>query len=445
MKKCAIRILAVITAVLVLFSVNAHAASLLAGDIDCDGSVTAADARLALRYSVGLEEFDEQQLLISDVDLNNKTDASDARAILRMAVGLDGLVYIEATEEESYFEAHFIDVGQADCMLIICDGETLLIDAGNVPDGELVVSYLKEQSIEELDYVISTHAHEDHVGGLSDVLNEFTVTEAVFAPEKGADTDCYRDFLTAVAAQDMTLTVPEAGSVLSFGSSTLTFITPLTKAVPGTNNTSLVAKIEYGETSFLFAGDIERDAEAGILEREADISADVLKIAHHGGETSTTYPFLREVMPEIAVISAGGTNSYGHPTEEVLSRLRDADVKVYRTDMQGHIVIKSDGQNLTVTTERNQDIETNPTIPVPPETPSEPITPEVPSETPSEPTEPSPDTPSENGEYIGNVNSKKLHIPSCSSLPKEENRIYFASVDSAISEGYTACSRCKPF
>ena len=150
-------------------------------------------------------------------------------------------------------------------------------------------------------------------------------------------------------------------------------------------------------------------------------------------------------MPEIAVISAGGTNSYGHPTEEVLSRLRDADVKVYRTDMQGHIVIKSDGQNLTVTAEKNQDIETNPTIPVPPETPSEPITPEVPSETPSEPTEPSPDTPSENGEYIGNVNSKKLHIPSCSSLPKEENRIYFASVASAISEGYTACSRCKPF
>ena len=435
MKKRAIRLIALfITAALILLPVNAYASSLLAGDIDGDGNVTAADARLALRYSVGLEVFDNQQQLISDVDFSNKTDASDARIILRIAVGLDEKIYIEEKleeeEEESFFEAHFIDVGQADCALIICDGETLLIDAGNVPDGDLVVSYLKEQSIEELDYVISTHAHEDHVGGLGEVLSEFTVTNTVFAPEKGADTDCYRDFLSAVAAQELTLTVPEAGSELSFGSSTLTFITPLSVAVPGTNNTSLVIKIEYGETSFLFAGDIERDAESGVLDTGRDISADVLKIAHHGGATSTTYPFLREVMPEIAVISVGNDNSYGHPTEEVLSKLRDAEVTVYRTDMQGHIVIKSDGQNLTVTTEKNQDAETNPTIPSAPDTPDIPDTPEIPDEY---------------GEYIGNINSKKLHTPTCSSLPKEENRIYFASVDSAISDGYTACSRCKPF
>ncbi|MBQ6897810.1 MAG: MBL fold metallo-hydrolase [Clostridia bacterium] len=436
MKKYALRLIALLTAVMILLPVNVHASSLLAGDIDNDGSVTASDARLALRYSVGLEEFDDQQQLISDVDFSNKTDASDARTILRMAVGLEKNFYIEEEkEEESFFEAHFIDVGQADCALIICDGETLLIDAGNVPDGELIVSYLKEQSIEELDYVISTHAHEDHVGGLGEVLSEFTVTNTVFAPEKGADTDCYRDFLSAVTAQELTLTVPEAGSELSFGSSTLTFITPLSEAVPGTNNTSLVAKIEYGETSFLFTGDIERDAEAGILETGRDISADVLKIAHHGGATSTTYPFLREVMPEIAIISVGNDNSYGHPTEEVLSKLRDAEVTVYRTDMQGHIVIKSDGQNLTVTTEKNQDAETNPTIPSVPDTPDIPDIPEAPDD----------QTPEEYGEFIGNINSKKLHTPTCSSLPKEENRIYFASVDSAISEGYTACSRCKPF
>ncbi len=439
MKKYALRLIALLTAVMILLPVNVHASSLLAGDIDGDDSVTASDARLALRYSVGLEEFDDQQQLISDVDFSNKTDASDARTILRMAVGLEKNIYIEEEkEEESFFEAHFIDVGQADCALIICDGETLLIDAGNVPDGDLIVSYLKEQSIEELDYVISTHAHEDHVGGLGEVLSEFTVTNTVFAPEKGADTDCYRDFLSAVAAQELTLTVPEAGSELSFGSSTLTFITPLSETVPGTNNTSLVAKIEYGETSFLFTGDIERDAEAGILETGRDISADVLKIAHHGGATSTTYPFLREVMPEIAIISVGNDNSYGHPTEEVLSKLRDADVKVYRTDMQGHIVIKSDGQNLTVTTEKNQDVETNPTIPSVPDTPDVPDIPEAPDD-------PIPGVPEEYGEYIGNINSKKLHVPTCSSLPKEENRIYFASVDSAISEGYTACSRCNPF
>lgn len=435
MKKLLSVVIALLMALSVILPINASETALLAGDIDRDGSVTASDARLALRYSVGLEGFDGAQQFISDVDSNGKTDASDARTILRMAVGLDKLIYIETETEDSFFRVHFIDVGQADSILITCDNETLLIDAGNVGDGDLVASYIDELGIKELDYVISTHAHEDHVGGLSYVLNEYTVTEAIFAPEKGADTDCYKDFLEAVEAQELNLTIPAAGDTITLGSSTLTFITPLTEPCPGTNNTSLVTKIEYGETSFLFTGDIEKDAEKLILDSGMDISADVLKVGHHGGETSTTYTFLREIMPELAVISVGNDNSYGHPTEEVLSRLRDSDTKVYRTDMQGHIVIQSDGENLTVTTQKNQDIETNPTIPTPPEAPDEP---DVPSE-------PEPDIPAEEGEYIGNINSKKLHVPSCSSLPKEENRIYFRTKEAAINEGYTACSRCNPF
>ncbi len=435
MKKLLSVVIALLMALSVILPINASETALLAGDIDRDGSVTASDARLALRYSVGLEGFDGAQQFISDVDSNGKTDSSDARTILRMAVGLDDLIFIETEAEDSFFRVHFIDVGQADSALIICDGEALLIDAGNVGDGDLVASYIDELGIEELDYVISTHAHEDHVGGLSYVLNEYTVTEAIFAPEKGADTDCYKDFLEAVETQELSLTIPAAGDTITLGSSTLTFITPLTEPCPGTNNTSLVTKIEYGETSFLFTGDIEKDAEKLILDSGMDISADVLKVGHHGGETSTTYTFLREIMPELAVISVGNDNSYGHPTEEVLSRLRDSDTRVYRTDMQGHIVIQSDGENLTVTTKKNQDIETNPTIPPPPEAPDEP---DVPSE-------PESDIPADEGEYIGNINSKKLHVPSCSSLPKEENRIYFRTKEAAINDGYTACSRCKPF
>ncbi len=430
MKKRALRIVALLTAILILLPVNVSASSLLAGDIDGDGSVTASDARLALRYSVGLENFDEYQQLISDVDSNGKTDASDARTILRMAVGLDGLIYIEINDEESYFRVHFIDVGQADCALIICDGETLLIDGGNVADGELVISYLSELNVEELDYIICTHAHEDHVGGLGSELNEFTVTKAIFAPETGADTDCYLEFLSAVETQELEITVPEIGSQITLGSSILTFIAPVTEDYSNINNTSIVAKIVYGETSFLFTGDIEREAEQDILETGADISADVLKVGHHGGATSTTYPFLREVMPEIAVISVA--NKYGHPSEDVLSRLSDADATVYRTSLHGHIVVESDGENLTVTTEKNPGTEENPTTPAPPVTPSDPIT-------------PTPDIPDENAEYIGNINSKKLHIPSCSTLPNEENRVYFATAKAAIDEGYTACGRCKPF
>ncbi len=433
MKKKSLKFIALLLTVIFITGIcGVYSSADIMGDINLNGKIEAGDARTVLRASVGLEKLTMTETTLADTDDDGKITASDARMILRMSVGLEEIKELPSSEDEGFFEVHFIDVGQADCSLIICDDETLLIDGGNVADGKAVTSYLHSEGITELDYVISTHAHEDHVGGLGEILTEFTVTEAVFAPEKGADTNCYKDFLSSVAAQELTITIPEAGDEITLGSSTLTFITPLTEEVPGTNNSSLVTRIVYGENSFLFTGDAEREAEKLILESEATISADVLKVGHHGGDTSTTYPFLREIMPQIAVISVGNNNSYGHPTENVLSRLRDADVKVYRTDMQGHIIITSDGENLTVTTERNQNAETNPTIPSSPEVPSTPADPE-------------PDIPEVSGEYIGNINSKKLHLPTCSFLPREENRIYFASIETATNEGYEACSRCKPF
>ncbi len=405
-----------ISAVLLMTPLTAStAAPLLKGDINSSGSIEAADARFVLRASVGLEETTEKDLLLADIDSSGSLTAADARMILRMSVGLEELQYLEEASGNGYFEVHFIDVGQADSALIICDGDSLLIDGGNVGDSSLVVAYLLNEGISELDYVICTHAHEDHTGGLNGPLNRFTVTEAVFAPETGADTKCYKDFLDAVKNQDMEITVPENGYTFSLGESTVEFLGPVTEDYEDINNTSLVAKITYGETSFLFTGDMEREAEADLLEANADLTADVLKVGHHGSENSTSYPFLREVNPSIAVISVGADNKYGHPTEEALSRLRDADVKVYRTDMQGHIKITSDGNKLTVTTNKNQDIETNPTVP---------------------------DEPSVS--YIGNKNSKVFHLSSCTSLPKESNRVYFNSRQEAVAQNFTPCSRCKP-
>lgn len=416
MKAKLFSLVSIILTFILVFSGNVFASQHLAGDINGNSVIEAADARLVLRYSVGLEEFDEAQLLLADVDKKDGITAYDARTILRMSVGLEDWIYISDEAEESFFEVHFIDVGQADCSLIICDGETLLIDGGNVADSSLVVSYLLSEGVEELDYVINTHAHEDHVGGLNGPLNKFTVTEAVFAPETGADTDCYNDFLTAVEKQGLELTVPEAGDSFELGSSLVTFIAPIHEEYSNLNNTSIVVKITYEETSFLFTGDIEREAEEDILAAGFDISADVLKVGHHGSETSTTYPFLREVMPEIAVISVA-EGKYGHPAEAVLSRFRDSDTRVYRTDMQGHIKITSDGKTLTVTTNKNQDIETNPTIPSPP---------------------------AQNTSYIGNKNSLKFHYEDCSSLPKEENRVYFTTREDAVLSGYSPCGKCKP-
>lgn len=417
MKRKIYRFITVLLSLILLLTSTSFSAEMLAGDINRNAKIEASDARLALRFSVGLEEFDNEQLILGEVDGKSGITAADARIILRMSVGLEEQFTIGNGNENSSFEVHFIDVGQADCSLILCDGESLLIDGGNVGDGSLVVSHLIDVGIEELDYVICTHAHEDHVGGLSETLENFTVSENIFAPATGAETKCYENFLSASEKQGKILTVPEVGYTFSLGESTVEFIGPVTEDYSDINNTSLVTKITYGETSFLFTGDMERESEEDILEAGIDVSADVLKVGHHGSENSTTYPFLREVMPEIAVISVGEGNDYGHPTEEALSRLRDADVKVYRTDMQGNIIISSDGNELSVKTAKNQNIETNPTVPIPP---------------------------AEKISYIGNINSLKFHSQDCSSLPKEENRIYFANRDAAVANGYSPCSKCKP-
>lgn len=410
MKNITLKIFALfLTAVIFLSGFIVTHAGLL-GDIDNSGSIESSDARTVLRASVGLESLSDEQQKTADVDNDNIISSSDARLILRMSVGLEDLIF---TEDNSYFQVHFIDVGQADSALIICDNESLLIDGGNVSDSDEITEYLSSQNITTLDYVICTHAHEDHVGGLGGILEHFTVTERIFAPETESSSKCYTDFVNAVHKQSKTVSVPQHGMTISLGSAEILFAGPVHENYSDINNTSIVTKITYGETSFLFTGDAERESELDILSSSIDISADVLKVGHHGGETSTTYPFLREIMPEIAVFSVG-INNYGHPTEAVLSRLRDADVKVYRTDLQGNIIITSNGNTLNVETEKNKHIETNPT------------------EKPESQT------------YIGNKNSLVFHIASCSSLPKEENRIYFSDRNSATSNGYTPCKKCSP-
>ncbi len=433
MKKKISGIISIVLALVIILTANVSATVNYLGDMDGNSKVEASDARTILRAAVGLDTLSPEKLKIADTDNDDTLSSNDARTALRMSVGLTDWIQISDEAEKNIFEIHFIDVGQADCALVLCDGDTLLIDGGNTGDGDDIVSYLYEENITELDYIICTHAHEDHVGGLADVLNSFTVSEEIFAPATGATTKCYTNFIAEVKEQNKEISVPEAGYTFSLGESTVEILGPVTEDYKDINDTSIVTKITYGENTFLFTGDMEREAEEDLLEAGADLKADVLKVGHHGSENSTTYPFLREVMPEIAVISVGENNDYGHPTEAALSRLRDATATVYRTDLQGHIIISSDKKNLTVTTEKNKDAVTNPTTPSIPNTP----------ETPSEPT--TPDTPTETGEYIGNINSKKLHVPTCSSLPKEENRIYFATIDTAIDAGYEACSRCKPF
>ena len=251
--------------------------------------------------------------------------------------------------ENSNFEVHFIDVGQADSALIECDGETMMIDGGNVADSNVVAAYLKKEDVTELNYVVCSHAHEDHVGGLSGALS-VTKADNIYAPKTETNTKAYKNFKKKAEEQNVEIKHPNIGDEIQLGSSTVEFLGPVDENGKDLNSTSIVLKITYGNTSFLFTGDAESDEEEEILNRGADLKSTVLKVGHHGSRTSTSYPFLREVMPQYAVISVEKGNSYGHPNEETLSKLSDAGVEVYRTDESGDIVMTSDGNSINIVT-----------------------------------------------------------------------------------------------
>lgn len=250
----------------------------------------------------------------------------------------------------SSFAVHFIDVGQADCALVVCDGHYMLIDGGNAADSSLVYSYLERYGVSHLDYMVATHAHEDHIGGLSGALNYATVDTA-FCPVTEGETKVFQNMVKYLAAQGKSLTVPQVGQTFSLGSAQVEILGPV-QEYRDTNDTSIVLSIDYGATTFLFTGDMETAAEADLLDSGADLSATVLKVGHHGSDTSTSYGFLRAVMPQYAVISVGADNDYGHPNEVVLSRLEDAEAQIYRTDLCGTIIAQSDGETVTFLTEK---------------------------------------------------------------------------------------------
>ena len=341
--------------------------------------------------------------------------------------------------ENSTFEVYFIDVGQADAALVECDGHYMLIDGGNKADSNLIYSVLNKAAVPKLDIVVGTHAHEDHIGGLPGAFS-YTTSDITLCPVKSYDSDAFEDFARYAEQKGGGITVPRCGDTYKLGSATVTILG--VNSTGDTNNTSIVLRIDYGKTSFLFTGDAEREAEQVILNSGADLSTSVLKVGHHGSDTSTSYVWLREIMPEYAVISVGKGNNYGHPTEEVLSRLRDADIKVFRTDLQGDIIAVSDGETVTFTVDRNKDADT--LAPATPPTPSQ-----APSPEPSVSPDPEPDVSEEPAgtDYIINRNTGKFHYPDCRSVKqmKESNKMYYTGTrDELISQGYSPCGNCDP-
>ena len=306
----------------------------------------------------------------------------------------------QQTPADETLTVRFLDVGQGDSILLACGDETMLIDGGPVEEGQFLVSRLNRLDVTGLTYVVNTHPDEDHCGGLAAVLAKYPA-EHVYSSVTEYTTKVFSNVVEYADEQGHPVEVPQTGDSGTLGSASVQVIGPV-QTYSDPKNGSLVLRVDYGGTSFLFTGDMEQNAEADLMASGANVQADVLKVGHHGSPTSSSEAFLEAVAPSIAVISVGENNDYGHPGANVLARLEALGTTIYRTDTQGEIIITSDGQTLTVTTD---------------------------------PTSREPAA-GKDAPFIGNRNSMIVHSANCAKLPGEDNRVYFNTAEEAEEYGY---------
>ncbi|MDQ0088362.1 beta-lactamase superfamily II metal-dependent hydrolase [Paenibacillus anaericanus] len=256
-----------------------------------------------------------------------------------------------SVDSESKLRVIFLDVGQGASQLLISPtGQTMLIDAGNNDREEQMVEYLEQYGVDRLDIVIGTHPDADHIGGLDAVINTVDVGK-IYMPKVQANTKTFESLLRSIKNKGLKVTTAKAGLQLDWDEQVdVTMIAPVVNGLDN-NNMSAVIKVTYGDTSFLLTGDASSASEKEMIGSGVDLQADVLLVGHHGSKSSTTLSFLNQVNPEYAVIQVGD-NSYGHPKETILERLRKKNIEVYRNDLQGTVEITSDGLDYQVTTER---------------------------------------------------------------------------------------------
>lgn len=248
--------------------------------------------------------------------------------------------------ENMDLEVHFIDVGQGDSILIKSNGENMLIDGGGRSTSEKVVSYLENQGVKDLKYVVGTHPHEDHIGGLVSVLDNFNV-ENIMMPNIISNTKVFEDLLDAIEREKLKIKKPVVLDTLNLGDAELLVLGPNSDKYSITNNYSIVLKLQHGYNSFLFTGDAEKQSEIEMIEEHNSIlKSDVLKTGHHGSNTSSNPQFLDAVDPKYSIISVATKNIYDHPSKDILKDLEKRDIIYYRTDIDGDIVIKSNGKNI---------------------------------------------------------------------------------------------------
>lgn len=258
----------------------------------------------------------------------------------------------ETTKKDSVMEVHFVDVGQGDCTLIICDGEAMIIDAGDNNQGTKVQLYLKKHGVEKLKYVVASHPDADHIGGLDVIIYKFEC-ENILVPNCENDTRTYDAFIGSIKAKGYKSEVVDVGNRYSLGGASFEILSPFKDfTYEDTNNSSIILRIDHGENSFLFTGDALAQAQQTIIyDDELNADADVIKVPHHGANSGYMKAFYDEVTPEYAVISCGKDNSYGHPSASVLNELKSRKTKMFRTDLQGTVIAVSDTMNISFNVE----------------------------------------------------------------------------------------------
>lgn len=250
----------------------------------------------------------------------------------------------ESLTDADIMRVHFLDVEQGLCILVQLEDEVLIYDGGERDTSSLVVAYIKDLGITEIDYMISSHYDADHVSGLIGCLNAFDVKN-VIGSNYEHDSKLYDSFMDAVEAEGLQMEYPKVGTEYSFGEAVITILSP-EEISRDSNSNSVAIKLTYGESDFIFTGDADYGSERNMVASGMDLDCEVLSVGHHGSASSTSEKFLQATTPEYAVISCGEDNSYGHPHKEVLKLLEDFRVEILRNDEMGTIVVETDGENI---------------------------------------------------------------------------------------------------
>lgn len=279
--------------------------------------------------------------IYAEIQEGKKKNISKEENKINIADGMNDAVKVATNGN---LDVYYFDVGQADSILLANDDKYMLIDAGNNADGKNIVNYLKKLGVKKIDYLVATHAHEDHIGGMDDVINSFDIG-AFYMPDVVTTTKTFEDLIIALEDNNVKVDTPNIGDIFLFGSCKFEVL-HLDDDERDLNNTSIVLRGLYGNNSFLFMGDATSEVEKEIL--NSNIDSDVLKVGHHGSRYSSSVNFLKKVTPKYSIISVGEDNSYNHPHSVTFTKLEEVLSSVYRTDIDGTIFVTSDGKDIKI-------------------------------------------------------------------------------------------------